>query len=215
MKTRGWRHLVGAAGLAALVAGGGCLKAEKTHSLYVAPDGTLTWVVVEKDVYSDEKDPAKREVEEQQYIALARTGAHPVADAFRRLGAPALSTRVVRDDPPFLVITTARFASLDAMAQAFLDTMGAGGISHAETGGGQTRWAMTIWSVALVDEPAADALTPLWDEPWRVVLERGRFVAAEGFRLHEGGRTAVMLDRDEDPTPDKPMVWSLTWEAGS
>ena len=49
----------------------GCLEKETTHELYLDPDGTLTWVTLERDVHSNTSDPDKRQQEEQSYLQRA------------------------------------------------------------------------------------------------------------------------------------------------
>jgi hypothetical protein len=207
------RKVALAAGVLFSVLATGCLRTEKAHTLYLEPDGTLTWMAVEKDVYSDERDPGKRAGEELEYLALAQAGEHPVARGFRLLDPLDVTVRIVRDRRPYVVVTTARFASLQevmlqAIARADLDAS-----SHLESEGGRVTWTFTIRSGEARNQDAADALTPLFDEPWRIVLAHGRFVAAQGFRLEHDGHLAIMLDDDDaDPEPAHPVVRSLSWE---
>ena len=57
----------------------GCLQKETLHTLYLAPDGSVEWVVAEGNVHSDEAEAGKRLMEEQAYIGPALLGTHGVA----------------------------------------------------------------------------------------------------------------------------------------
>ena len=59
---------------------GGCLQKEVGQTIYLSPSGAV-WTVIERDVRSDEKDPASRIREEQDYLACERCGELLAADA--------------------------------------------------------------------------------------------------------------------------------------
>ena len=65
----------------------GCLLKETSHTLYLRPDGAVTWSVLERDIRSDEADPDKRRSEEEAYLAAVAAGEHDVAKALDVLGA--------------------------------------------------------------------------------------------------------------------------------
>src|SRR5512145_7953 len=99
----------------------GCLQKETTHTLYLTPDGAVSWVAVEANVYSDEADPGKRAAEEHAYIGPALLGAHRVARGLHALEPASLvRTTVVRDERPFHVISEAKFSRIDAMLERLL-----------------------------------------------------------------------------------------------
>ena len=203
------RSFVGLAAMTTLLASAGCLQTEKAHTLYVAADGTVTWIVVEKDVRSDDRDPAKAAAEEREYITRARAGDHAVAHAFVRSHALNVTTHIVRDRRPYTVVTTAQFPSLDVLGQGLIDAIGLDATSELTDEGPQSRWTLTIRSDEVAEDASAD-LTTLLDEPWHVVLERGRFVDAQNVRIAHDQR--AILDQDvADPQPGKPLVWSLSW----
>lgn len=203
------RGVVGLAAMTTLLASAGCLEMEKAHTLYVAADGTVTWTVVEKDVRSDDRDPAKAAAEEHDYLMRARAGHHPVANAFIRVSAVNVTTHIIRDRRPFTVVTTAQFPSLQVLGQALIDATGLDASSELSDEGAQRRWTLTIRSDEAA-EGATEDLTTLFDEPWHVVLERGRFVDAQNVRIAHEQR--AILDQDaEDPQPGMPLVWSLSW----
>ena len=47
--------------LAAALAATGCLQKATTSTIYLRTDGSLDWVVLERDVRSDESDAVKRD----------------------------------------------------------------------------------------------------------------------------------------------------------
>src|SRR5436190_23771504 len=98
---------------------GGCRQKEVGQSIYLSPAGAV-WTVIERDVRSDEKDPASRIREEQEYLLAARAGQHGVARAFRSLGAQPVTTTWLRRDRPYSVMTEGRFADLRQLAMAIL-----------------------------------------------------------------------------------------------
>ena len=104
---------------------------ETTHTLYLGPDGALTWVAAESNVHSDEADPGKRAAEDQSYIGPALLGAHPVARGLQALGPDTLvRTTVVREERPFHVITEARFARADRALERLLRGQWPSGTRH-------------------------------------------------------------------------------------
>ena len=203
------RSFVGLVATTTLLIAAGCLRTEKAHTLYVAGDGTVTWTVVEKDVRSDDRDPAKAAAEEHEYLSRARAGTHAVAAAFVRLSALNVTTLIVRERRPFTVVTTAQFPSLQVLGQGLIDAMGLNASSELTHESAHSRWTLTIRSDE-VAEGAGEDLAALFDEPWHVVLERGRFVDARNVRLADEQR-AILDQGEEDPEPGRPLVWSLSW----
>ena len=76
--------------------------------------------MIERDVRSDEKEPAARIREEQDYVLAARAGQHGVARAFRSLGAQSVTTTWLRRERPYSVMTEARFADVRQLSVAVL-----------------------------------------------------------------------------------------------
>src|SRR4051812_5846603 len=108
--------------LTALTAG--CLQKETTHTLYLAPDGSVSWVVSESNVRSNETDRATRVAEEQEYIAESTLGTHGTARGLAALGPlGAVRTTVFRGERPFHVVTSADFAAIDQVLQRVFTEM--------------------------------------------------------------------------------------------
>ena len=90
----------------------GCIVKETRHTLYLEPDGSLTWTVVEEQVRSDADTAEDREREESEYLALV-AGDYPVAAALSSLRGFDVRTNLVRERRPYLVVTEAGFDSVE------------------------------------------------------------------------------------------------------
>jgi len=208
------------AGLLAVAMAGatGCLVKQTTHTIHLSPEGTVDWVVIEREIRSDEQDPVSRRREEQDYLAAARLGTHPVAEAFALLAPNDVQTVVYRDERPFLVVTRARFERLDWLGQRVLERTGIPGESRMEAVPEGLRWTFVAGPEPPDDGSDDGEGSPLGAlvedaDAYRVVLTEGRFVDAVGFTIVDGG-SAAMLDEEaaEDADTDR-IVLSLTWTA--
>jgi len=202
-------------GLAALLAAA-CLIKDETHTIYLEPDGALLWQVLEQHVRSDVEDDLERQREEREFVEEARAGRSAVALAFDALGARSVQSRLLRDERPYSLLTTARFGAIDELAQRFLDALGQVGSVERIDEGSTSRFVMTI----VVDEDCDvgdgfDVLLPLLDdaEDYRLLLTRGRFIDATGFRLLDGGTAAVPEAWSEEQIVANGgrATFSLTW----
>ena len=171
----------------------GCLQKEITHTLYLAPDGSLTWTASEAQVYSDEADPGKRAAEEQAYIGPALLGTHPVARGLQALGPDSLvRTAVLRDERPFHVVTDATFARADrALERLFVENglPGRATLTYADD-----RASLRVrfdFSRQMVDRetPAAALLEGI--EHFVFVLQEGSFVAGGGVDVPDRARARI------------------------
>jgi len=210
------RRLACIALLVALTAG--CLLKETTHTLYLDPDGSVTWVVLERDIRSDEEDIDRGRAEEHDFLDLVRAGRNEVALAFDELGARRVEARVLRVERPYTVSTEGRFSRIDTL----LEELFAGLEVDVDVGisidGDRVRL-----DVAGRPDPAEDGddetlgpLVSLLDEAerYRLVLTDGKFVDAVGFRLEQGDTVAVPLEPSEDAIERDGgrLSLSLTWE---
>jgi hypothetical protein len=201
--------------LAALTAG--CLQRETTHTLYLGPDGALTWVASEANVHSDETDAGKRAAEDQAYIGPALLGTHRVARALQALGPESLvRTTVIREERPFHVITEARFARADrALEQLFVDSGLPARVTTAHEGGRTTLRVRFDFSRQMVerDTPAAALLEDI--EHVVFVLSQGQFIAGGGFDVPDRAKARLSKDAfnaiDEAMTGRRPIELTLAW----
>jgi hypothetical protein len=205
------------AGVAAIAALGtaGCLQSETTHRLYLTPEGAVTWVVLERDVFSDERETADGLAEDREFLASARIEAHPMALAFEALANDARRSMILREEVPFTVLTEARFSRVDWLGQRVLDRLRLPGTSVLGQEGDEMYWTLTVDTTVDVDEGAATELEPLVADAsdYRVFLTEGRFTAATGFRIVSGGVAVEPVDdNDAHEGPEsETLVLSLRW----
>jgi hypothetical protein len=187
----------------------GCLQKDMTQTIYISPE-SATWSVVEKHVRSDEKTPVGRIAEEHDYLLAVTAGTHPVAQAFRRLGANAIAATWLRRDRPFTVVTEGRFSSLEQVFKALLrDAQMHGDVAVVKKGCETRLTAQIDLSVAPAgDDTAIDALIGDADG-YRLVLTEGRFVSADGFAISGDGVVAVP-DGGKAPEGDI-LTLGLSW----
>ena len=190
----------------------GCLVGETTHTLYLDPHGALTWSVLERNIRSDEDDPAERLVEEEGYIDRAWDGRHDVARALGHFWPLEVNWRVLRSMKPFSVLTEARYESPAHLAWALMDELGARGDAWMESTGDTMRFVLILdANQECEDEDAPDVLDALVAEleEYRIHLTAGRFVDAMGFDIEGEDNIAVPEEVEEDEAGE--LVYSLTW----
>jgi hypothetical protein len=207
--------------LAVAVLGSGCLVGETGHTLYLDPEGSVTWTVLEQDVRSDADKPRDVIREEREFLDRLASGRHPVTEGLDSLLPDALETRILRGERPFSVYTTARFAAVDRLAQDVLDQLGIRGRAVLRCEDGLAHLALTVdvhdgdGEDRIDDAPVMPLLEDL--EGLRVVLTRGKFVDAAGFTLSDDGSTAVLAEPDdqtEAALAQGELGLSLTWTTG-
>jgi hypothetical protein len=206
--------------IAALVvasAAAGCLQKETSHTLYLAPDGSVEWVVAEGNVHSDEAEPGKRLMEERAYIGPALLGTHGVARGLAALDPQQpVRTTIVRDQRPFLVLTSARFASIDRVLTRLFAEMGARTSASIEQGVAGNTLRVRLDFTPPLDEHQT-AVSELGDnlEHLRIVLTEGRFGAVWGVDVTDGTSatlSADWLDRAENASETKSTIeFALSW----
>jgi len=195
---------------AALLMSAGCLRKEVTHTIYVSPAG-VEWSSIEKDVRSDDTDPAARMLEEQDYLLGARAGQHGIAKALRAIGATRVDTTILRRDRPFTVVTTGRFGDLGELARAMMAAARIRGDASVERDG-CTRTFRAWVDLESGSNEDAGALADLFGDSYRIALSDGRFVRAEGFEIEQDG--AIALPAPPDAGEDGIVRVSLTWTEG-
>jgi hypothetical protein len=200
--TRTWRAGWLVVGLA--LTASACLLKDRTDTWYLEPNGAVTWSVLEKDVRSDAKAATDRQTEEGTYMTDVRNQVHPIAKAFRALGATEVRTRILRGSVPYTVVTEARFASLDAMGQTLIARTGLTGTSVLERDGAGATWTLTMRDPHSADTPEQnddDVSALIEGLALKITLTDGRFVTAgtQGFDISSDGRVATLLaDKDDE-----------------
>lgn len=190
---------------------GGCLRKDVMPTLYLDPDGAVTWTVTERDVRSDERDPASRAAEEQAWLEASRNDAGPQAEALRKLGGRRVRTTVLRDERPFVAVTEARFSSVRRLTRDLLDGFGLDGDVDLERDEAGTTLTVRYDPEPIREIDENDPLLELVDglEDYRIVLTRGHFVEADGFVIDETKTVARPVIHDDE---GKRQSLSLTWE---
>jgi len=208
--------------LAAALATTGCLQKDTTSTMYLRTDGSFDWVVIERNVRSDESDAAKRDAEEFGYVDAIARDSHPVTEGFRALGSRDVRTRLLRDTRPYAVMVDARFESLTAVVDSQLAGCGVAYDISQTVEGDVTTWR--LWAdigpkgekLAGGDDCGA-ALNNMSDAlDLTIILQGGTFTKAEGFTL-SGSDTAKADDEatssDALKKHDGQLVLSLSWKA--
>jgi hypothetical protein len=189
-----------------------CLVKETTHRLYLSPQGALTWNVLEQDVRSTESNPSNRAAEEQTFLDGVAANTHPALEALTRLVPYQTSVRLLRAERPYTVQTEARFERVDAVVGKLLSELQVPGRATLQRAGDE--WTLTI-AIDLsavgdgdeIDSPATALIEEL--DAYRVMLTEGRFVAASGFEIVDGG-SAARLTADRIAA-DRPVELRLVW----
>jgi hypothetical protein len=197
MKTK----LVAVAMLGLLALMSGCLVKDTTHTLYLEPDGRVDWTVLETDVHANGDDAAAVAAEEAGFLADVQAGEGGVYRALQSLEPLRADCRILRDERPFTVWNEARFDSLASVSQMILDRFHVPGQATLRTEGREICFELVCYPDAAADDAGEDAkpLEALVEDldHYRVILTAGQFTEATGFRIEEGGRTAVPVAPDE------------------
>ena len=204
-----------------------CLEKDIRHDLYLYPDGSVDWTTMESNVRSTISDPAERDMEDSQYLMAAQRGEHSMALALESMGGRRVRSRIIRDERPFRVLTSAYFVSIEKMFRRMLDEAGIKnevdlelGVLVEDPGTGAEilcdRLVIRIEEEETKeddeeDPPVSEILFSL--EEMQIVLVEGRFVAARGFEIHSRGDLATMEPDDgeqQDPEENESVYW-LSW----
>jgi len=103
------KHLITALLLAAILASNACLQIDLKPTLYLEEDGSVTWVLNLRLDDDERREKAARGeadgIDLDQEIADMET-------TLWQLGAETVTTRIIRDQPPYNYITRATFADV-------------------------------------------------------------------------------------------------------
>jgi len=197
----------------------GCIVKETTHTLYLEPDGSLTWMVLEHAVRSDAGTAEDRAREEAGFLAAFEAEEHQAAEALRALRPWALESRMLRDRRPYTILTTARFSDPSVVLQDLMDLTGIRSSAVLERDGDSMRLVIAF---PLDDE--GDPITfELPDEgmvhiclldaflEWEFRLSEGRFLDTEGFEVTNGRAVPLNPDEDFETEPGGEIRYVLAW----
>jgi len=193
-------------GLLAVVAvtlgSAGCLVKETTHRVYLSPAGSVAWMVLEQGVRSNEDDARTRAHEEREWLDAIAADAHQVAEGLRRLGPDRVSTRLLRSERPYMVLTDARFERVDKVIGRFFEELGLRGEATLAADGRDTVLSISL-DLSSLDDPEPDIESPVTAlledlDRYRFALNDGRFVAATGFDIVDNGTAATLHEIPAD-----------------
>lgn len=193
------RQLLASMALVAVLATGGCLQRETTSTVYLHPDGSFDWIVIEHDVRSDEDVPARRLEEERGYVERVTTATSGVAASLAALGGRDIRVRLIRDTPPYAAMMEARFDSLSGLFERELAACGLPFETAITRENDVTTWRLRL-DIGPEQERLqqgegcgggfaglSEALDPV------ILLESGAFTKAVGFTFE--GATTARIDR--------------------
>jgi hypothetical protein len=204
---------------AAALGAPGCIVKDTTHRLYLSPDGTVTWTVLEENVRSNEDDRRKRWREERAFLEALAADVNPPAEGLRRLGAERTLTRLLRSERPFVVYTQARLGRIDRLAEQILAELQVPGAVRLESRRGRSTFRLSV-DLSMIDEERPGPETPvealLEDlERYRIVLVDGRFESGTGFEIGEDGAVATPKVAQELVEAGGVLTFDLTWRTAA
>jgi hypothetical protein len=184
--------------IAAALLTAACLQKDTTSTIYLRPDGSFTWVILEQNVRSDERDESARLAEESRYLDGVSRSDRGMVNSLLDLGARDVRVRWLRSARPYAVMVDARFDGLASVFDRALAPCGIPYESSVTEVDGVATW--TLRADVGVDgdrlthdalEGCGDGLDGLDDAlDFTIVLESGSFIAATGFIL-KGTDTAA------------------------
>ncbi len=192
-----------------LTASTGCLEKDVTHTLYIERDESVTWEVVERDVYSSADKSEDRLREEGDYLRHAMAGSPDIVQELTAIGGMAAHAELLRDQRPFSLRATARFHDLEhALTGLFEATEDDVDVRLRSAG---DRRILTItphdFEPQLDDCDEESSLEVLHD--LRFVIAVGEFEEAEGFTIEDEGRVAVWSGETDTDGKRFRLVWTV------
>ncbi len=189
----------------------GCILEDTRHTLFIAPDGSVTWRVLRDIIRSDEDHPLDRLAEEEELLEKLAAGEEGWVETLLDYGALGASAALVRAERPYTVLVRARFGSIEQLCGAFLDEADASGeVRFEEEGSLRTLHLLLIPAEAVHEsgEEESDEEESTTDD-LRLVLTQGRFIEAQGFRLSSDGTIATPL---APPADAQQLEYALVWD---
>lgn len=205
--------------LLALLAGTACLQKDTTSTIYLRPDGSLDWVVLDRNVRSDATSEAERTQEEGQYRESAERGEHGAALAVRALGATRVRSLVIRATRPYAVVVEGTFDNLATLASGPLIACGVPHETAITRVDDVATWRLRAdlshnggdFGPAGCEKPFEGLLEALDVE---ILLESGRFTHAVGFTIERPDRAVpdqLAFEQAALERNDGWLVLSLSW----
>ena len=209
-----------------------CFEIQGEHTLYLAPDGTIVWIVLEDEIrfYATTRDARRQQHDE--FLDRVTANEHPAALSLEALYPASIRARVLREDTPPAILTEAHFPGIDRLYQNLFGLYRVVSSVQLKVGERHAHLEILFWVDEEEEEEESDAdepdaageegegprdeflLAPLLE--CRIVLTEGRFVAAEGFEIVDLGQAAkpLPLETEEAQANNTPVRLSLTWTLG-
>jgi len=215
------RHIALTLAIAAALLTAACLQKDTTSTIYLRPDGSFTWVILEQNVRSDERDEAARLTEESAYVDAVSRGDIGLVNGLLALGAENIQVRWLRSTRPYAVMFNARFDNLAGVFDRALAPCGIPYESRMTESEGVVTWTLRA-DVGLdgerLEEHDGDGCGEGIGDlgialaEWRILLESGTFTAATGFTI-EGTDTAAVDEKtiEERVKTTGIVELSLSW----
>jgi hypothetical protein len=211
-----------------LVPSVGCLEIQGTHTLYLAPDGSVVWSILEEEIRVGGTTRESRRRMESDLLDRVAGSEHEAARALEALYPGSLTARVLREQRPQSVLTEAYFPAIDDLFRNLFSLYEVPATVDLEVSDDRVRLDIRFWMNSEEDDEEEtrddptddDEATDLYDRfllallvECRIVLTEGKFVEAHGFEIVEGGRAAktTRIDTDEAEENDTPVELLLTW----
>ncbi len=193
-----------------LVASIGCLEKTTTQTIYIEGDGSVTWVVLESDVYSSADNKEDRLREENEYLRRALAGRPDIVEGLTEIGGADVRAELLRDRRPFSLRATARFQDLEHAFAGFFQAAGIGAEVRLQTDDGRHVLTIVPIDIEPVDEDEDPVFELFRSDDFRFIVTDGEFQEAVGFSIEEQGRVAIWTD-DADVTGETPTEMRLVW----
>jgi hypothetical protein len=194
-----------------------CLVKETTHTIYLQPDGSLTWVVLEREIRSLADTPEQRLTQEEEFLQSFHAGQHATRLAFTALYCDRFASQLLREQRPFAVWSEADFSSLAQLANDIIDKLALPGQVSMWQDDDLMHWQLEVFTDQVGEdyEPWDESVLALVDdvESYQIRLTHGQFVAANGFQLDEDDSVArpVELTEEEIAANGNVARYSLSW----
>jgi len=194
-----------------LTAGTGCLEKDVTHTLYVERDDSITWEVLEREVYSSADKLEDRLREEGDYLRNAVAGRPDIVQELAEIGGTDAHAELLRDRRPFSLRATARFQDIEHALTGLFEVAETDVEVRLQVVGDRRILTITPLNLEPPFDDADESLSSelLRSDGFRFVLAAGEFLEAEGFTIEEEGRVAVWSDETDADIETFRLVWTL------
>ena len=223
-----WKRLFILSMVALLVPSLGCLEIQGTHTLYLAPDGSVVWTILEEGIRVDGTTHESRHRSEEDLLDRVSGSEHAAARALVALYPGSLTARVLREQRPQALLTEAYFPAIDGVFQNLFSLYEVPATVDLEVSDDRVRLDIRFWMNPEEDDEEEtrdgqaedNEASDLYDRfllallvECRIVLTEGKFIEAQGFEIVDGGMVArtTQVDTHEAEENNTPVELSLTW----